>query len=89
MRQKFICPKVIIYRFIDVLVTSGRLKFDYVNITSDNLASFLAEFWEQNELIELVNELRELSRRDNERTTGVSPCVFKTTQAPSMIQVDR
>ncbi|KAH9397021.1 hypothetical protein TYRP_003325 [Tyrophagus putrescentiae] len=77
-------PKAILYRFIDVFITEGRLKFDYMNIASVNLPLFLDEFFNQKELLDLLEDLRQQSydERENDPT---SPVIFKSTQTPAAI----
>ena len=79
-------PKAILYRFIDVFITEGRLKFDYMNIASVNLPLFLDEFFNQKELLDLLEDLRQQSydERENDPT---SPVIFKSTQTPAAIIV--
>ncbi|KAJ6219865.1 hypothetical protein RDWZM_005677 [Blomia tropicalis] len=75
-------PEVILYRFVDVFVTGGRLKFNYVTMTSENLPNFLKEFWGEPELMQLVDDVRELSYDEHETNWRV----FKACQNAEAIQ---
>ena len=79
-------PKVIIYRFVDVLITKGRIKNDYIQYTSENIFEFLNEFWGESELMRLVDAIRDQSYDDRELMPLV-PIVFKECQNPKAIQV--
>lgn len=87
MDQTFRKPKVIVYRFVDVIITAGRLKFDYVNITSEYLAKFIDEFYAEPELIQLLTDLRDMSVDDYERTFRRCPLIFKSSQTKSAVRV--
>lgn len=80
-------PKVIIYRFLDVIITKGRIKNDYIQVVCENIFDFLQEFWGDPELMRLVDEIRDQSYDDHD-TFPVTPIVFKESQNPRAIQVN-
>lgn len=83
---KFARPKAIIYRFLDVFITEGRLKHDYMNIASVHLPTFLEQFFAQKELLDLVEDLR-LQSYDEKDKNSSSPVIFKSSQTPTAIIV--
>lgn len=84
----FKLPRVIIYRFVDVLATEGRMKHDFMTIASGNLQSFLEEFFFQKEVLSLVEDLRMQSYEERERNPNrPSPVVFKATQTKAALIV--
>lgn len=84
MVRTLLKPKVIIYRFIDVLISKGRIKDDYIKIVSDNLLPFLRRFWEEPELLQLIDQVRQQSYEDRDDDAS-TPLVFKEIQNPKAI----
>ena len=81
-------PRAIIYRFLDVIVTEGRLKHDFMSIASENLQPFLEEFFNHKDMLELIDDLREQSYEERDRYPNLAPpIVFKPTQTPAAIIV--
>lgn len=79
-------PRVILYRFVDVLITEGRIKHNYMTMASENLYDFLNEFWHNRDLKELINDMREQSLEERDRNGG-GPVIFKESQPPAAIIV--
>lgn len=84
MVRNLLKPKVIIYRFIDVLISKGRIKDDYIKMVTDNLLPFLHRFWEEPELLQLIDQVRQESYEDRDEDP-CTPLVFKELQNPKAI----
>ena len=78
-------PRVILYRFLDVFITCGRIKQNYMEMASQNLHPFLNEFFLHKDMLDLLDCLREQSYDERERCG--CPIVFKATQPPAGIIV--
>ena len=81
-------PRVIVYRFVDVIITEGRLKFDYMRMASANLHPFLREFYQEREMQDLIVDLRDQSYETRDQNPNIgAPIVFKGTQTRAAVIV--
>lgn len=80
-------PKMIIYRFLGVLIQVGRIKADYIQMVYDNLDHFLWQFWGDVDLMRLIDFVRDESYEDKDACNTSVPIVFKEIQCPKAIIV--
>ena len=79
-------PSMVIYRFLDVIKPRTQLAHEYINHVEENLYVFLKEYWNIEELKELVNQLRIESYFDSCNNQD-APVIFRDTQSTFAIQV--
>lgn len=83
--KSFPKPKLVMYRFLDVIKSKHNLLVEMLRFSRSHLHSFIRRYWEDADLVQLVDQLRETSLEEkgvNEQT----PEVFSPPEATEAIQ---
>lgn len=81
-------PSVIIYRFLYVIKSKNQLVQEFIAFVKQNLYEFLQTYWNQSELQDLIEILREESINDCSERSDQNDCpvIFTNTQPDEAIQ---
>lgn len=79
-------PSVIIYRFLNVIKLKNQLVYEFISFLEANLYQFLRNYWNEPDMIDLIQALRNESMVNSmENSDNEPPTVFAETQPMSAI----
>lgn len=78
-------PRIILYRFLDVIKEKHNLAVEFVLYMSENLSTFLDNHWNSTELCQLITTMRQESFAESEQN-DIVPVIFDIPQQVQMIK---
>ena len=83
--KSFAKPKLVMYRFLDVIKSKHNLLVEMLRYSRAHLQEFIRRYWEDAEMVELIEELRDTSMEDKGRNDQ-TPEVFSPPETTQAIQ---